>query len=70
MAVQKFFVPGLTHDAEAEVERRLRALDGVLYASANHSDACAEVEFEDDAVTTDRLRRTLAELGYDARLAG
>ena len=70
MAVQKFFVPGLTHEQEREVEQKLRALEGVLYAAANHQDACAEVEFEDDCVTIDELRGVLEKLGFDARIAG
>lgn len=70
MAVQKFFIPGLSHDAEAEVEKRLRALDGVLFAAANHQDRCAEVEFEDDCVSHDEIRNALLELGYEAKLAG
>lgn len=70
MAVQKFFVPGLTHEQERDVERKLRSLQGVLYAAANHHDACAEVEFEDDCVTMDELRGALEKLGFDARPAG
>ena len=70
MAIQKFFVPGLSHDAEAEIEKSLRAVEGVLFAAAKHLDECAEVEFEDDCVTPDELREVLKELGYEAKLAG
>ena len=70
MATQKFYLPGLRHDQEPSVQRRLRGEPGVLFALANHQDACLEVEFEDDLVTTARLREVLAELGFEARLAG
>ena len=70
MSVQKFRVSGLTHEAEGEIERRLRGVEGVLFAAASHRDACAEVEFEDDAVTTDELRGVFRDLGLDASIAG
>ena len=70
MAIQKLHVPGMDRAQETEIERRLRAVEGVLYASANHEAECAEVEFEDDVVTTDSLRNILAEMGFQTRLAG
>jgi hypothetical protein len=70
MATQKFHLPGLEHGQEASVQARVRAEPGVLFAVANHQDACLEVEFEDDIVTTAHLRNVLAQLGFQARLAG
>lgn len=70
MAVQKFFVEGLSHDEEERVETRLRSLPGVIYAAANHADRCAEVEFEDDVVSTEEITRELGKLGFTSRIAG
>lgn len=70
MPTQKFWVKGLEHADEARVSRAARALDGVLFAAANHSDQCAEVEFEDDRVTVAEIRDALAGLGYSVEVAG
>jgi copper chaperone CopZ len=70
MAVQKLYVRDLAEDDEERVERALRDLRGVLFATASHADRCAEVEFEDDVVTTDAMVRALADLGFEARIAG
>ncbi|MEX2569718.1 MAG: hypothetical protein WD737_00330 [Gemmatimonadota bacterium] len=70
MAIQKFVLRGLSRDDEPEVEQALRSIRGVIYAAASHSDGCAEVEFEDDMVTTDALRQALERIGLEARLAG
>lgn len=70
MPTQKFFVKGLRAEDEEAVAERARRLDGVLFALANHQDQCAEVEFEDDCVDTDEIRRAIAEQGYEVELAG
>jgi copper chaperone CopZ len=70
MAVQKFFVEGLAREDEARVESGLRELAGIIYAAANHADSCAEVEFEDDAVTTHEVREALQRMGFESRIAG
>jgi copper chaperone CopZ len=70
MPTQKFFVNGLRHEDESELTQRLRSIRGVLFAAASHRDACVEVEFEDDAVTTAELREAIAAMGYPAELAG
>lgn len=70
MPTQKFFVKGLRHDAESDLTERLRSIPGVLFAVASHRDACVEVEFEDDAVTTVELREAIAGMGYPAEPAG
>jgi copper chaperone CopZ len=70
MAVQKFFVEGLSRDDEVRVESALKSMPGVIYAAASHSDACAEVEFEDDTVTTAQLKEALGVLGFTSRIAG
>jgi copper chaperone CopZ len=70
MPTQKFRVPGLAREDERRVEQRLKQLHGVLYVAANHADACAEVEFEDDTVSLDSIREALAQLGYPANIVG
>lgn len=70
MPTQKFWVKGLEHADEARVSGAARALEGVLFAVANHSDQCAEVEFEDDMVTVAEIRDALAALGYTVEVAG
>lgn len=70
MPTQKFRVKGLEHEDEARVAREVRRLRGVLFAVASHSDQCAEVEFEDDAVTPAEIRDVIAALGYAVEIAG
>jgi len=70
MAVQKLFVEGLGHGDERRVESQLRSIEGVLYAIASHADSCAEVEFEDDVVTSAMLQEALQRMGYSSRIAG
>jgi copper chaperone CopZ len=70
MPTQKFWVKGLGHEDEARVEREVRRLRGVLFAAASHGDQCAEVEFEDDAVTAAEIRDALAALGFRVEIAG
>jgi hypothetical protein len=70
MAVQKLFVEGLGHGDESRVESGLRAIHGVLYAAASHADSCAEIEFEDDAVTSAMLQDALRKMGYPSRIVG
>jgi hypothetical protein len=70
LATQKFLLPTLTRESEAPVRAILASLDGVLYAAASACDRCAEVEFDDDIVTTDTMRKALQAIGFEARLAG
>lgn len=70
MPTQKFWVKGLQHQDETRVVQGARELRGVLFAAANHSDQCAEVEFEDDVVTTEEIRGAIARLGYQVEIAG
>lgn len=70
MPSQKFWVKGLRHEDEASIAQRLEELDGVFYAALNHHDQCAEVDFEDDRVSTDQIRAAIGEFGYSAEVAG
>lgn len=70
MPTQKLWIKHLRHEDEEPLARRLRALDGVFAAVLNHQDQCAEVDFEDDRVTPDEMRRAIAELGYESEIRG
>jgi copper chaperone CopZ len=56
--------------AEAPLAARLRALPGVLAAVVSHAAASAEVEFEDDCIDIDEIRRAIAACGYETRIVG
>jgi copper chaperone CopZ len=70
MPTLKIRVDGLRAADEPRVAERLHALDGVFSAVASHQEACVEVDFEDDRASFEEMRRVLAELGFDGRLAG
>lgn len=70
MPTQKFWVKGLRHEDELRITQAARELRGVLFAAANHSDQCAEVEFEDDMVTTEEIRSALEARGFRVEVAG
>lgn len=70
MPTQKIWIKGLRHEDEQPLAVRLRALDGVFAAVLNHQDQCAEVDFEDDRVTTDDMRRAIPEHGYESEIRG
>jgi copper chaperone CopZ len=70
MAVQKFAIRGLTDRNEAEVERALSDLTGVLYASVSRHAGCAEVDFDDDLVGLDDMIRAVRALGAEIQIAG
>ncbi len=69
MPTQKFRVTGLRHEDEQRIADRIKEIPGVFYASLNHQDACAEVDFEDDRVTAKEIRNAIRALGFDAHLA-
>jgi hypothetical protein len=69
MPTQKFWIENLRHEDEAPLAARLRQLDGVFFAVLNHGDRCAEVDFEDDRVTTREICAVIEAFGYHARLA-
>jgi copper chaperone CopZ len=59
-----------TRADEARVEAALRAVAGVFGVVANRQDGCVEVDFSDDQVAVADLTALLADLGYEATLAG
>ncbi len=71
MATLKLCIEGMRGpDDEGRIEAALREEHGVLGAIANHRDACAEVEYEDDEVALDEILAVVEGLGYRAALGG
>jgi hypothetical protein len=71
MATLKLRVCGLHgHGDESRLESLLRAERGVLGAIVNHLENCAEIEYQDDELSLERLLRLVHEAGYQAELAG
>ncbi len=58
------------HGDERRIQDALRNEPGVLGAVASYEDACAEIEYEDDEVSLDRLVSVVRELGFPAQLGG
>lgn len=56
-------------DAE-RVEELLRKEPGVFGVVVSPSAGCAEVDFEDDEVSVDRLVERVQDAGFEARLSG
>lgn len=70
MPTQKMRVTPMTAADEPVVTAAVREMEGVIYAVANHADACVEVEFEDDCVTIEEIAQRLERLGFSAAAAG
>ena len=71
MANIKLRVTGMTGShCQAKVEQALKSVSGVYSAVIDLSDGEAEVDFEDDRVTTDQLVAAVAKAGYGAKIAG
>jgi len=71
MATIKLRVSGMScGHCQAKVERALKATSGVYSAVVDLQAGEAEVDFEDDAVTTAQLVAAVQHAGYGARLAG
>ena len=71
MATAKLNVTGMhCGHCQAKVERALKGVSGVYTAVVDLQDGEAEVDFNDDAVTTDQLVAAVAKAGYAAKLAG
>ena len=71
MANVKLRVTGMTcGHCQAKVEQALKGVSGVYSAIVDLQDGEAEVDFNDDAVTTAQLVAAVARAGYTARLAG
>ena len=71
MANAKFNVTGMTcGHCQRKVELALKSVTGVYTAIVDLEDGEAEVDFNDDAVTTAQLIGAVQKAGYVARLAG
>jgi len=71
MATAKLNVTGMhCGHCQAKVESALKGVQGVYTAIVDLQDGEAEVDFNDDAVTTDQLVAAVTRAGYTAKLAG
>lgn len=71
MANVKLRVTGMTcGHCQMKVEQALRGVNGVYSAIVDLQDGEAEVDFNDDAVTTTQLVAAVERAGYAARLGG
>ena len=71
MASVKLKVTGMhCGNCQTKVERALKDISGVYSAIVDLPDGEAEVDFNDDAVTTAQLVAAVAKVGYQATLAG
>ncbi len=71
MANVKLRVTGMTcGHCQAKVEQALKGVGGVYSAIVDLQDGEAEVDFNDDAVTTAQLVAAVERAGYTARLGG
>lgn len=71
MANVKLRVSGMTcGHCQAKVEKALKGVSGVYSAVIDLPDGEAEVDFEDDTVTTQQLVAAIVKAGYGAKVAG
>jgi copper chaperone len=71
MANAKLHVTGMTcGHCQAKVEQALKGIAGVYSAVVDLQDGEAEIDFNDDSVTTQQLVAAIEQAGYRARLAG
>jgi copper chaperone CopZ len=55
---------------QAKVEQALKGVRGVYSAIIDLPDGEAEVDFDDDSVTTDQLVAAVSKAGYSAKIVG
>ncbi len=71
MANVKLLVTGMTcGHCQAKVEQALKGITGVYSAVVDLQDGEAEVDFNDDALTTQQLIAAIQKAGYGAKLGG
>ncbi|HEV8303843.1 MAG TPA: heavy-metal-associated domain-containing protein [Gemmatimonadales bacterium] len=71
MATVKLRVTGMTcSHCQAKVEKALKGVTGVYSAIVDLPDGEAEVDFDDDTVTTAQLIGAVQQAGYQAKLGG
>ena len=71
MANIKLRVTGMTcGHCQAKVATALKGVSGVYTAIVDLPDGEAEIDFDDDRVTTQQLVAAVAKAGYNAKIAG
>ena len=71
MANLKLRVTGMTcGHCQAKVEKALKGITGVYSAIVDLPDGEAEIDFNDDQVTTEQLLAAVTKAGYAAKIAG
>jgi copper chaperone CopZ len=71
MANIKLRVTGMTcGHCRDKVEKALKGVSGVYSAVIDLPDGEAEVDFDDDRLTTDQLVAAVAKAGYGAKIVG
>jgi len=71
MANVKLRVSGMTcGHCQAKVEKALKGISGVYSAVIDLPDGEAEIDFDDDSVTTEQLVAAITQAGYGASVAG
>jgi copper chaperone len=71
MANVKLRITGMTcGHCQAKVEKALKGVSGVYTAVIDLPDGEAEVDFDDDSVTTAQLIGAVQRAGYGAKVAG
>ena len=71
MANTKLHVTGMTcGHCQKKVEQALKGVAGVYSAVVDLQDGEAEIDFNDDAITTQQLAAAIEKAGYGAKLAG
>ena len=71
MANAKLHVTGMhCGNCQIKVEKALTAVVGVYSAVVDWHGGEAEIDFNDDSVTTDQLVIAIQQVGYGAKLAG
>jgi copper chaperone CopZ len=71
MANAKLNVVGMhCGNCQSKVERALKGIPGVYTAIVDLTVGEAEVDFNDDTVTTDQLLAAVRQAGYEGKLAG
>jgi copper chaperone CopZ len=71
MANVKLRVTGMTcGHCQTKVEKALKSVSGVYSAVVDLPDGVAQVDFDDDRLTTAQLIAAVQHAGYGAKLAG
>ncbi len=71
MASIKLRITGMTcGHCQAKVEQALKGVSGVYSAVVDLPEGAAQVDFDDDRVTTAQLIGAVLQAGYGAKLAG